>query len=60
MSPDHLVETADEVLLVRRRALRTLLTAVLLPVAAVLAGCANRQPLPPERRTRGRFGNGRD
>lgn len=23
----------------------------------VLAACASRQPLPPEKRTRGRFGN---
>ena len=41
----------------RRRLLWRLLGFPLLVPAVLVAGCANRQPLPPERRTRGRFGN---
>jgi len=43
----------------RRRLLRTCLFAPLVFSMVAIAGCANRKDLPPERRTRGRFGQGR-
>ncbi len=43
----------------RRRLLRNWLFAPLAFSLVAIAGCANRKDLPPERRTRGRFGQGR-
>ncbi len=43
----------------RRRLLRTCLLGPLAISVVAIAGCANRKDLPPERRTRGRFGQGR-
>lgn len=42
----------------RRGLLRLFLGGSLAISAAALAACANRQALPPERRTRGRSGRG--
>jgi len=44
--------------LARRRVLRGLLSGSLVVAVAALAGCASRRDLPPERRTRGKFGRG--
>lgn len=43
----------------RRRLLRNWLFAPLALSLVAVAGCANRKDLPPERRTRGRFGQGK-
>ena len=41
----------------RRRLLKGVLSCALLAPVALLAGCANRKDLPPERRSRGRGGD---
>jgi len=44
--------------LTRRRVLRDLLSGSLVVMVGALAGCGSRRDLPPERRTRGKFGGG--
>lgn len=41
----------------RRRLLRLFLNGWLLSAAAAVAACGTRKDLPPERRTRGRYGH---
>jgi len=43
----------------RRRLLRLLLRSWLLVPAVAVAGCGARKDLPEERRTRGKFGQGK-
>lgn len=56
--PDSGEHDADVSLPARRSLLRGLLSGSLVVMVAALPGCAARRDLPPERRTRGRYGNG--